>query len=269
MDSTPPVGLTEPGTQPSRRRVTRLHTLERVRDNQRRHRARRRDYIAELEGKVGEAERQVASLHDKIQALEAELNQCTCRNSHLASGIERSSSTSAGGLHSTMTRAPPREPSAETSLPLQHRHRGMRAGRRILQTHTKFLFLYRLDHTQAPAVLDLFEANRAAPSKSNTILPIHYQPESSALDFSPGSFPGWHDLQWNASLSWQARIGEESTMPCAEAYVLITQQNYRCLAEEDITARLRSDFRQSCVPGEGCHVRTDALFSLLAFISET
>src|SRR6478735_3378748 len=52
------------------KRVSDEHTRDRVRNNQRRHRARRRDYIATLEGKLEEAERTISRLKEHIKELE-------------------------------------------------------------------------------------------------------------------------------------------------------------------------------------------------------
>ncbi|KAJ4011891.1 hypothetical protein NW766_007191 [Fusarium irregulare] len=52
------------------KRVSAQHTRDRVRNNQRQHRARRRGYIATLEGKLEEAERTISSLKEHIKDLE-------------------------------------------------------------------------------------------------------------------------------------------------------------------------------------------------------
>lgn len=69
-----------PGSPPTPRRRTKRvsaqHTLERVRKNQRRHRARRKDYIATLEQKLGEAEQTISTLRDQVETLQAALARC-------------------------------------------------------------------------------------------------------------------------------------------------------------------------------------------------
>ncbi|EWZ28516.1 hypothetical protein FOZG_17827 [Fusarium oxysporum Fo47] len=61
--------------RPRTKRVSAQHTRERVRNNQRRHRARRKDYIATLEEKLGEAEQTISTLRDQIEALQATLTR--------------------------------------------------------------------------------------------------------------------------------------------------------------------------------------------------
>ncbi|KAM0268988.1 hypothetical protein ACHAPA_004589 [Fusarium lateritium] len=63
------------------KRVSAQHTLERVRKNQRRHRARRKDHIATLEQKLGEAEQTISTLRDQVETLQAALARC-CRQPH-------------------------------------------------------------------------------------------------------------------------------------------------------------------------------------------
>ncbi|EWZ78564.1 hypothetical protein FOCG_18070 [Fusarium oxysporum f. sp. radicis-lycopersici 26381] len=67
--------------RPRTKRVSAQHTRERVRNNQRRHRARRKDYIATLEEKLGEAEQTILSLRDQVEALQAtnDQNRANCR----------------------------------------------------------------------------------------------------------------------------------------------------------------------------------------------
>ncbi|KAK7428181.1 hypothetical protein QQZ08_005247 [Neonectria magnoliae] len=64
------------------KRVSAQHTLERVRNNQRRHRARRKDYIATLEQKLADAEQTISTLGDQVEALQAALTQCRHHPDH-------------------------------------------------------------------------------------------------------------------------------------------------------------------------------------------
>ncbi|TDZ53840.1 hypothetical protein CTRI78_v006739 [Colletotrichum trifolii] len=57
-------------------RVSAQHTLERVRNNQRRHRARRKDHIVTLEQELVEAEQTITTLREEVEALQAALTRC-------------------------------------------------------------------------------------------------------------------------------------------------------------------------------------------------
>lgn len=59
-------------------KVTPQHTLDRVRNNQRRHRERRRDHIATLETKLGEAENEIRNLEAQVLLLKKDLERCRC-----------------------------------------------------------------------------------------------------------------------------------------------------------------------------------------------
>lgn len=65
-------------------KVTPQHTLDRVRNNQRRHRERRRDHIATLETKLGEAENEIRSLQEQVLLLKTDLEQCRCGTRNIA-----------------------------------------------------------------------------------------------------------------------------------------------------------------------------------------
>lgn len=64
------------------KRVSAQHTLERVRNNQRRHRARRKDYIATLEQKLADAEQTISTLGGQVEALRAALTRCRHHRHH-------------------------------------------------------------------------------------------------------------------------------------------------------------------------------------------
>ncbi|KAK1993198.1 hypothetical protein LX36DRAFT_714805 [Colletotrichum falcatum] len=72
-------GPGSPAARPRGKRVSAQHTLERVRNNQRRHRARQREYTAALETRLGDAERTVSALEQRIESLQAELRRLRCR----------------------------------------------------------------------------------------------------------------------------------------------------------------------------------------------
>ena len=75
-----------PGRRPKSKSVTAQQTLEQVRNNQCRHRARRRDYVATLEQKLSQAEQSVTTLRNQVDALQAELAQCRNQDGQIMSG---------------------------------------------------------------------------------------------------------------------------------------------------------------------------------------
>lgn len=69
------------------KRVSAQHTLERVRNNQRRHRARRKDHIATLDQKLSEAEQTISILRDQVEILQESLARCR-RQPHDQNGTD-------------------------------------------------------------------------------------------------------------------------------------------------------------------------------------
>ncbi|KAL6912631.1 hypothetical protein FSHL1_010319 [Fusarium sambucinum] len=74
---------------PRSKRVTVEHTRDRIRNNQRRHRARRKDYITTLEERLNEAERTISTLKSQVAELEEASKQDSGRTSSpLGAGSE-------------------------------------------------------------------------------------------------------------------------------------------------------------------------------------
>lgn len=67
-----PTGSASSAPRSRAKRVSAQHTQERVRNNQRRHRARRRDLIGDLEQKLSDAERTIEALRDQVRKLQEE-----------------------------------------------------------------------------------------------------------------------------------------------------------------------------------------------------
>lgn len=110
-------------TRSSRQRATRQHTLERVRNNQRRHRARRREYIAEVARKLAEAEHLVSSFQGRVETLEAELDLYRKQGAPSASGVSPFSLTNARvSPHTLKTGGCTGEQSTDTAVHRSHQH---------------------------------------------------------------------------------------------------------------------------------------------------
>lgn len=288
----------------SSKRVTAQHTLERVRNNQRRHRAQRREYIATLEQKLGHAEQRITTLREQVDTLRAELVQYR----------KQDASTS---LLDTppATQPSPRSLDSQAVSPLAD---AMEGGTVTPFGLPLFQFLVpdsllgpelagpdsphggwdnNIDdagsHAAADALRPLVRLNQ--PANHITGAPI------AAASWSSGGGAGCPSCPRNvpdvalqrlnhqfvgSTRSWLLAAGtlystplaaesccyghmteNESTMLCAEAYLLIEQQNFKGVHQKDVVTWLWTGFREPPNPGEGCRVKTDLLFSLLAFIS--
>ena len=339
-------------TRSTSRRVTAQHTLERVRNNQRRHRARQREYIAMLELKLREAELCITTLREQVDAVQAELVQY--RNQDIPNlspvQLETIDGTLAvpqptiGGADSQMLGLPPAAMERDTltlSSPLLFQrllpdgllgpelldvaspHTSRDSGHdEASDLTTSEIFLPLEPNTQfsnhdtvspkvsaswlpggaegcppcSPNVADValrranysvikdteFWLSAAAPldtmplitktccSSRRSLQPNTIFEGENITDFdleNPPSLPGYISPP-SVQSRHECRAENESTMLCAEAYLLIEQQNFKGVGHKDVATWLWTGFRKSLNPGEGCRVKTDLLFSLLAFISE-
>ncbi|KAJ4114775.1 hypothetical protein NW768_011329 [Fusarium equiseti] len=225
--------------QAKAKRVSAQHTRDRVRNNQRQHRARRRDYIATLEGKLEEAERTISNLRKQIKDLED-------GNSALGAALPK------GNMDSTVA-------SASDSMNL-----GM-----VVGSATE-------NHDFAEPVLGNSLASHTDPfiiSPTLTPAPIFtystpgHSSEPTNHEASRYSLPSLQISSSTPTFLTTNSSCQESTILCSEAYILIAHQNHKGLSESAIAAFLWPSFRASTFPNEGCRVATNSLYTLLSFIS--
>ena len=330
-----------PATRPKTKRVSSQHTLERVRNNQRQHRARRRAYVTTLETKLSEAEQSVADLRRQVEALQAEHAQCnqyTNRELFPIPYDDTPPSSLPGATLGTTLRVseprvdtmtfgdavPPPAASSTTNLAVlgnlpislfdglgNPRHDPDEAVPEPVHDVHKSLAVRRTLHQSCESIAASVESmesisalgSHAAPdlftfaATSETLLPAtatsdrllnaigtcsccgasaNSQEKVNSLDpislvRNPESpvLPPDYVAQLSMEAYFKPSANDESTVLCSEAYLLIAQQNLKGVSQEDVTTWLWNGFRKSVRPGWGCRVKTDTLFSLLAFISES
>ena len=245
---------------PGRRkaRVTAEHTSNRVRENQRRHRARQRDYVSSLEQKLAQTEQLLAEARAEVAALKAGrarpgsvqyLNQIITLNT--------SSSTDTLGL---VLREEKSDFRNRTEIPWKHA---------IDDTQTE-------EDEQLGSPLPDFPISSALPS-------IGQAPISLATPSSVGLLSGPPpccsdppiplsqdepaDPECPTCKTRPPPDPSESTTLCAQAAVIISQQNFRNLEPELIRLWLAQGLRRAQREGEGCRVENGALLRLLDYIS--
>jgi hypothetical protein len=81
------------------------------------------------------------------------------------------------------------------------------------------------------------------------------------------SLPPSSDPECSTCKTRPAPLPSESTTLCAQAYVMISQQNFRHVDAGTIRLWLYQGYRRAQRQGEGCRVENGALFRLLDFIS--
>lgn len=248
-------------------------TLVRVRNNQRRHRERRRQYIASLEQKVRETESLLKEARAEAAALRAEMIKCKCtkreRDAQYTSMLERLNRDEGGE---------PRYLDEDVVLP-ETRYNGSNALLRRFAVNIVTISVQENRETSQEfddCGNDILSTSHS--SKILTCLP------SLLLDSSPrrdhntsGPLPNAAALSINSSCDEfpvaamncnnYPPVLDESTTLCSKAYVLIAQQNFRGLDTNTLRDWLESGFRRGRNQKEGCSVQNLVLFSLLDFIS--
>jgi len=348
-----------PGTCRESNKVTAQHTLERVRNNQRRHRARRRDYILMLEQKLSQAEQSVLVLRGQVDALQAELAQFRNRDGQTVLGCpvppqqlqsdDSGKSPASPSLSSpqetdfqafgllwdaadleipTLSAPPPiqlplsddlssglgpelvdtmspyarpedadesveseiprtlvplAQPSTctcETLLAVGHGSTGLSGGCHSSSWSAPDLALQTTDYQLIEGAETLLSATATADpiltttgtccSDGRFSEPEDNETDERAVILSREDPASLEEYVFQPAMESYYIYDTESelTTLCAEAYILIAQQNFKRLSQTDVAAWLWHGCRKSLRPGEGCRVKTDLLFSLLSFISD-
>ncbi|KAF1916644.1 hypothetical protein BDU57DRAFT_450635 [Ampelomyces quisqualis] len=223
---------------PSRRksRVSAEHTLNRVRENQRRHRARQRDRVAFLEKQLADTEQQLAEARQEIAFLKAsqEATSIMCRNEQ---SILPKDIASPCVVHDEVTQTEQLE-----MAPLDPY---------LSSTDISNAFIIDIDTLSLPSPVPNQSLSLPGPPPccSDPLPSTNPDPECSTCATKPLPSPS------------------ESTTPCAQAFVLISQQNFRNLDPETIRMWLAQGLRRARKDGEGCRVENGALLRLLDYMS--
>ena len=260
-----------PAPRSRRARVSAEHTLNRVRENQRRHRARQRDHVASLEQKLAETEKLLAEARAEIAMLRQEATACPASTSLERPGydgipdMEISSSS-----NSLLERHVISSQQAASSLSLiqpPHTVRDYPDGSPLVDAS----FFSPIDpsfYLAAPPPST--PTPTPTPTTTITTLPpptTGPPPCCSAPPRCPPPAPPPVDLECSSCKTRPPPAPTESTTLCAQAYVMIRQQNFRNLDPDTIRLWLAQGLRRAQREGEGCRVENGALLRLLDFIS--
>ena len=231
-----------------RQRVSAEHTLNRVRENQRRHRARQRDHLASLELRLAETERQLADARAEIEALKAErdtANAFACYD--ITKHFERLDSAIAIGS-TNLTPLDPASPTALLDLPSE----SIATEPTLIATSLQLLL------PPVPVV-------GPPPCCTDTVLTTALSSPSTAITTTTPT--GEPDPECSTCKTRPPPSPSESTTLCAQAFVMISQQNVRKLDPELIRLWLSQGYRRAMREGEGCRVENGTLKGLLEYIS--
>lgn len=265
---------------------TPAHTLVRVRNNQRRHRQRRREYVAYLEQKLEETEISLSQAVADVAVLKIALAE---------RALNDSTWTLQNASYPVMPHLVGRQPNqleqeqeqefmveeaGETSITAQH---SISASDTALATSAITQDMSRPISTTIDFNITDTPALSILPSPRPPFNPSVIHTEHS-FDYFPVALPTVDEVpistfaapsptasQGHKVLSLACdnypASGIESTTLCSQAYSLIAQQNYRGLNANVIRSWLDQGFRRARSQDEGCRVDNRLLFALLDFIN--
>jgi hypothetical protein len=229
----------------------------RLRNNQRRHRKRRKDYVEELESRLAETQRQ--------------LDQALLRITELSEDLSRAQSGTAvlEGHH------PPQEASTTGS-------------ETVTEARSWQSFDYRSKGSEEHDIQSFHisswreeDSTRQPRADVNTGLSFPDDASSWGLaPFIPDSrtsnvamqehaihFEVFEDMGNQECCSLPLPEEGRSTTRCRDAFLVISQQNHKAVDISIIREWLEPGFRRPFSEGDGCRVDTVLLFTLLDWIS--
>ncbi|RYP17715.1 hypothetical protein DL767_009957 [Monosporascus sp. MG133] len=303
------------------KRVSAQHTLERVRNNQRQHRARRKDYIVTLEQRLREAEQTISTLKDQVEELQAALTRCR-RQSHVQNeadcgtlqpqqpqvqdstlpqafpDIHDEAVQAYGVLSDTEDLGAWELPAAASTEPLVSDDQPGSEVNGVISpaSHPALISIAQSPEFIPEPLLVTESASDQAVTETGSLVPATIMQDQIMTATTPccSSYPSSDSqpiantiqrmavvpsqetplliperlFQPAIEAYYQENAYHESTILCSEAYIIIAQQNFKGMSQEDVATWLWNGFRRSRHPGEGCRVNADMLLSLLAFISD-
>lgn len=225
-------------------RVSAEHTLNRVRENQRRHRARQRDHVASLETQLAETERQLAAARAEIETLKAERDTA---NAFVCYDITKHFERLDSAATTTSAFAPPLELPGSIAPPELPENSAV-VEPTLIATSFQLRLPSALTFGPPPCCTDpmLTMVDAGLELEADTIVD---DPECSTCKTKPAPSP------------------LESTTLCAQAFIMISQQNVRNLDPDLIRLWLSQGYRRAVREGEGCRVENGTLKGLLEYIS--
>jgi hypothetical protein len=240
-------------------RVSAEHTLNRVRENQRRHRARQRDRVATLQEKLAETEQLLAVANAEIAFLKAQQHATNviCRDNHIELPQDLASIPTTTEEPESLNKQSGLAPAAIDNSGAQFQYAQNTDLSYLSAEDISSAFIIDINSLQlplpAPAPGSVESLSGPPPCCSDTaplpLLDEPVDPECSTCKTKPLPDPS------------------ESTTLCAQAFVMISQQNFRNLDPETIRMWLAQGLRRAQREGEGCRVENGALLRLLDYIS--
>lgn len=225
------------------------HKATRLRENQRRHRAKVKNRIAELEVALASTQSQLHAALERGKELDGEVTRLRCALESRQGGISLGSEN--GAIISEIINVGSSKGRAGNTDTIQHLLRasgtGSEEGAHILGgTSNQSCLGLSTSVVERTGEDPGLCSERSTCERGNAI--EEEVPGNDCLHLPPAS-PG------------------ESTMDCRAAYSIIHEQQGEEIPPEVIKAWLRPGFRRAVVRGSGCRVLTQNLFALVDQIS--
>ncbi|KAJ8102367.1 hypothetical protein POJ06DRAFT_249522 [Lipomyces tetrasporus] len=269
----------------SRHRRSKADDLARVRDNQRRCRARRREYVAELERKVRDFEASstqpntvdlpsAGALMRENEILRKLLKTLGLDEQFLAMYMNAELSASNISLRiqgHEQSSAGPQFPGSEAP---QYGTAGSQPYSNLADTLPFNDWLYEANlglslepHLGSPTLSHYSPiSNLASPNQGTAaLLPLTAPGADTAcpqncLDSTP------HLSEFSSLYTAIGASTRESTIPCSTAFAMIVHHNRKGYSKMELDIRLRRGFRMGHTQWDGCRVDSKVLFTVLAEI---
>ncbi|KAI5456959.1 hypothetical protein BGZ63DRAFT_395170 [Mariannaea sp. PMI_226] len=237
------------------------HNAIRQRNNQRRHRQRVKGRIEELEAQVAETKLQLSQALARIEGLSRELEEARATHNSMPPETHKTSTdispTSKNSADEPLKR---RNSCQSTSVQDSPNYSGSQSDRAVVQLGRD------IPNMQCPLAPSQTIAISISTYNRSPILSAPWTSDMTmqapTLDYE---ILTESDNQDCCDLSLPSP--RKSTTRCQDAYLTITQQNYKGLDNSVIREWLEPGFRRPISQGDGCRVDTDLLFTLLDFIS--
>lgn len=219
----------------------------RIRNNQRKHRAKVKSHISTLEAELAESQRQLIAAEHRITALTAEVERLlkeARREPALASDSHVQHPFNSLMPSSTASEAPCRyscnsqRQLSNSSSCKQNTVVDLPFGLPVIPN---FMSVDNISAHQGMNIGDGME-------KNNLTLAVAFVAQYDCQSL-PTPQPG------------------ESTTDCIAAYRIIEQQNFKGIDMEAIHQRLQSGYRRAKRPGDGCTVVNSLLYSIISYLS--
>lgn len=259
----------------------------RVRDNQRRHRAKTKAYIAELEDQVASMGSQLGQVLEQNKSLVLELELLRCRLEDSPQSGERNDLDATAPLspvhavrqrHRVVphTQAPTSSTMERPRTPSPVRrditHVTPESGSTVAATSWRPCLSSSI--TQRPSISRTSEGSPTTPpSARDDDEPCTYNRTADDAFVSPPTTAPLSNVEISALRTSCSHLAPpcpgESTIPCGTAYGIINHQNYSGHDIATITRLLQPGFRGATPDGDDCRVMSSLVFTVLDVISST